>query len=544
MKIKTAPADVWAEYQDGIAYNHNISLYDTVKRNEKFFIGDQWSGVNAPDLDKPVFNILKRIGNMQMAYIVSDDIAVNVTPFIDDGTHEAKMKIISREIEKVIEYARIKKENRRVLRNAFVQGDGCLHYFMDMSVQTGTAAEGVIGAECLDSTNIFFGNPADNDVQHQPYIIVLMRRDVEDARKEAIREGINEKDAESNIVPDADTNMMNEEHTHDNLVSVLVKYWKEDDGVHCCITTQTETIKKEWNTGLKLYPISFMNWDEIKNCYHGQAAVTGLIPNQIFINKLFAMQMDYVKKLAFPKLIYDAGRFPNGFSNKIGEAVKVSGNVNDAITNAFKMPDLDASVMALTEKVYQYTQETMGASDAALGNIRPDNASAIVATQQATTAPLELVRRNFYQFVEDGVRIIIDLMRVHYGKRTVIVEETVADTATGAQTKQKVAQVFDFDTLNEYALNLEVNIGSSAYWSEIMQVQTSGNLLTAGVLQDPEVYIDSIPDAYLRNKAAILESVREQKKQMQTMQQPQPQMQGIDVQQMLQPAEAAVPPMQ
>ena len=220
-----------------------------------------------------------------------------------------------------------------------------------------------------------------------------------------------------------------------------------------------------------------------------------------------------MKKHAFPKLIYDAGRLPKGISNKIGEAIAVQGNVDSAITNAFKMPDLDASVMTLTEKAIQYTQETMGASDAALGNIRPDNASAIVATQQATTAPLELVRQNFYQFVEDGVRIIIDLMRAHYGKRSVVVEKTETDEETGVQVKKKVIEAFDFNTLNDYALNLEVNVGSSAYWSEIMQVQTSGNLLTAGILQDPEVYIESIPDAYLRNKAAILESIREGKRQ-------------------------------
>lgn len=538
MKIKTEPAEVWAEYQDGISYNHSVGLYDTVRQNENFYIGKQWEGVNAPDLDKPVFNILKRIGNTQIANIVSDDIAVGLTPFIDDGTHEDKMKIVSREIEKVIEYAKIKVKYRDVLRNTYVQGDGAMHYFMDMSVQTGTAAEGVIGAEDIDSTNIFFGNPADHEVQHQPYIIILMRRDVDDARAEAVQWGMSEAEAESSIIPDSDTNMINEEHTLDNLVSVLVKFWKENGTVHSCIVTNNVTIRKVWDTGLKLYPIAFMNWDRVKNSYHGQAAVTGLIPNQIFINKTFAMAMDYVKKAAFPKLIYDGNKFPHGFSNKIGEAIKVTGNVNDAITNAFKMPDLDAAIMQLTDAVYKYTQETMGASDATLGNIRPDNAAAIIATQTATTVPLELVRKNFYQFVEDGVRIILDLMRVYYGARPVVVEKTVADEA-GQQKKQKTIEIFDFSMLNDYALNLEVNIGSSAYWSEIMQTQTSGNLLSAGVITDPEVYLESIPDKYVKNKADILESIREQKR---TAQPPQQVPQGAELANIAAtPAEAEAP---
>ncbi len=545
MKIKTEPSQIWQEYQDGIAYNHAIGLYDKQKKCENFFNGKQWEGVNAPDLDKPVFNILKRIGNMQISYIASDDIAVSLKPFIDDGKTDSEMKIIAGEIDKVVEYAQIKKENRGILRDGFVEGDGCMHLFFDTSKETGTAATGTIGAESVDITNFFFGNPADNDVQAQPYIIILMRRYVDDARREAVEHGtMTEKEAETAIIPDSDTNMLNEDVTNNDLVSVLVKYWKENDSVHCCVTTQNAVIREAFDTELKLYPIAFMNWEEVKNRYHGQSAVEGLIPNQLFINKIFAMYMDYIKKLAFPKLIYDKNRFPNGFNNRIGEAIAVNGNVNEAATNAFRMPDLDSSLLAFIDKVYQYTQETMGASDAALGNIRPDNATAIVATQQATTAPLELVRRNFYQFVEDEVRIIIDIMRVNYGVRDVVVEEVVTNPQTGETSKEKVRKPFDFDTLNDYTLNLEVNIGSSAYWSEVMQTQTLSNLVTAGVIQDTELYLESLPDKYVPNKAKLLESVRSQKAQAEQqtaqMQAPQLPAQGA-VQQLAQPVAENAP---
>jgi hypothetical protein len=258
-----------------------------------------------------------------------------------------------------------------------------------------------------------------------------------------------------------------------------------------------------------------MNWEEVKNRYHGQSAVAQLIPNQIFINKGFAMHMDYFKKLAFPKLIYDSNRFPRGFSNRIGEAIAVNGNVAEAITSAFKMPDLDAAFLTFIEKTYQYTQETLGASDAALGNIRPDNATAIVATQQATTAPLELVRGNFHQFVEDTVRIILDLMRTHYGTRDVIVEKKETDE-NGAEQTMRIKEAYDFSKIGDYALNLEINVGSSSYWSEIMQMQTAGNFLATGVITDPEIYLEAIPDKYISNKQKLIENIREQKKAAQT----------------------------
>ena len=61
MKIKTEPAQVWTEYQRGVSYNQSIGLYETVKQNNDFYNDKQWEGVNAPDLDKPVFNFLKPV---------------------------------------------------------------------------------------------------------------------------------------------------------------------------------------------------------------------------------------------------------------------------------------------------------------------------------------------------------------------------------------------------------------------------------------------------------------------------------------------------
>ena len=56
MKIKTDPAGIFGEYNRGVAYNTGIELYETVERNENFYNDKQWEGVNAPDIDKPVFN--------------------------------------------------------------------------------------------------------------------------------------------------------------------------------------------------------------------------------------------------------------------------------------------------------------------------------------------------------------------------------------------------------------------------------------------------------------------------------------------------------
>ena len=80
-----------------------------------------------------------------------------------------------------------------------------------------------------------------------------------------------------------------------------------------------------------------------------------------------------------------------------------------------------------TTAAINYTQNFMGASDAALGDTRPDNTSAIVALQRASNAPLELVKLNMYESIEDLGRIYLDHMRVYYGTRYVQVKMLTKD---------------------------------------------------------------------------------------------------------------------
>ncbi len=503
---------IFAQYKKGVAYKQSIDLYETVKKNQRFFVGNQWEGVHAPELDKPVFNILKRVCNLFVASIVSDDIGASIRPYRLDAQSQFGARILETELARAIEHAKIKSKNRDAVKNACVDGDACFYVYFDDKAKTGQTAQGMPAVELIDNTNVVFANTATTDVQKQEYILITQRCNVEEVRREALKNGISPAEVDA-IVPDADENEMTAYEDAQN-VTVIVKLWRENGSIYCAKSTAQAFVKYPFDTGLSLYPIAYMSWEKVKNSCHGQAAVTELLPNQIFINKCYAMGMDYVKKLAFPKLIYDGNKFPNGFSNRIGEAIKVSGNVNDAVAHAFRMPDMSNQVMELVEKTMAYTKEYMGASDASLGVMRPDNASAIIALQQATMAPLELNKLAFYQFVEDYVRILIDVITTCYGERLVCYTDAEDNTAE---------TVFDFALLRDAVFDLEVNIGASAYWSEIAQTQTADNLFNKGIITDPEIYLESIPEMYVKNKQNILKAIRENKAAaaMQTTESPQ-----------------------
>ena len=211
--------------------------------------------------------------------------------------------------------------------------------------------------------------------------------------------------------------------------------------------------------------------------------------------------MEHVKKMAFPKIAYNRALLPGGWSNRAGEAIPVNGDPNLALCANLGGADMSNQVISLIEKTISYTRDTMGASDAALGNIRPDNTSAIIAVQKSAQMPLELQRMAFYDFVEQYIRIFLEIMRVDYGLRYV---------NTSNQEGESFPQLTDFSQLEYLQLKLDVDVGAGSFWSELAQVQTIDNLLQNGIISDPITYLDSIPDGYIKNKAKMIAKLKEQ----------------------------------
>ncbi len=515
MKIKKEAHEIWKEYERGISYNTGINLYENVERNNNFFNDRQWEGVNAPDLDKPVFNFLKPVVNYYTAMLISDDIATNVELANNmDGKREKKTKkpvmpdekqpesmdekipkIIAQEVDNIIERTNMKFKNRRMIRNCAIDGDGCFYIWFDPDAETGFSYRGEIKIDLADNTNVLFGNPSEPDAQEQPYILIAYRRLSEEVKDEARLNGMNADE----VVADNEAHYVNAEMDRDNdYTTVLLKMWKEKGTVHILKCTRTAVIKKEVNTEYKLYPLVWMSWEGMKNCYHGVSPLTGKIQNQIFVNKLYAMAMMYTTKMAFPKMLYDRTKI-SAWDNRIGKAIGVAGNPSEALFANFQSADMSGNVMNMVQSTISQTKEMMGASDAALGNVKPDNTSAIIAVQKASSMPLDLQRMDFYNFVENCVRIFIEIMRVNYGTRGV----TLTDSE-GAVTQEE----FDFSKLADYALNLKIDIGQGSYWSELMQVQTLDNMMKSKVIPDALTYLEAVPEGYIKNKNKIIESIR------------------------------------
>lgn len=497
MRKNLTPEGVFAEYEKGESYNRAIELYGTTQKNEDFYVGDQWKGVNAPDLEKPVINFLKRAVCYLISMIVSDDVSVALTPGARSDDADFLADCLEGEVAAVIEQTKAKTLARDMLRNCAVDGDGCFYFWFE---PTGGAG-GRIRIENLDNTKVLFGNPYVKEAEDQPYIIIVRRRSAAELREEAKAAGAADWE---NIRPDGAGLYMNEgENAGNDLATELIRLWKEDGTVRFLRTAKDCLIKPPADTGLRRYPLAWMNWESVKNSYHGRAAITGVIPNQIFVNKLWAMAMEHEKHMAFPKLFYDITKIRQ-WTNRVGQAIGVAGDPNTAVASSFRASDMSAQAMELVEKTISYTKECLGASDIALGNVAMDNTSAIIALQNAASAPLALQKLSFYQFWEDCVLIMLDMIRAYYGVREVNFD-------AGGEN----ASVFvDFSAVDTEGMKLSVDVGASSYWSELMQIETADSLYRNGVITDAVTYLESIPDKYIRGKKKIIAKLEEQKAKM------------------------------
>lgn len=296
--------------------------------------------------------------------------------------------------------------------------------------------------------------------------------------------------------------------------------------VHVTKATKSCNIFEDVDTGLSRYPIAWGNWERQKNQYHGRALVTGIVPNQIFINSMMAMVFRHLQLQSFPKTVYNADLI-NQWNNEVGTAIGVRGmqpgQELGTVARILQPADMSNQIVLAIDKVMEYTKECLGATDAQMGNMRLDNTSALMVLQTSSEVPLENPRSILYEWVEDIAAILLDMMGTYYGKRPIQREREfkenvldsnnnpVIDPVTGQMqvntVKRRVMEEYDFRKLKGLWFNIYVQVGATTQYSEIAMVQTLDNLRRDGTLEIVD-YLERIPDRLIPRKQELIDSLR------------------------------------
>ena len=511
--------EIQKKFEKAYSFNQQIGLYDQVMVNENFFIGNQWEGVEANGLPTPTFNMFKRILNFQVSNITSDKpviraLAMPSTSSMPMRNLEKIAEIVSQQFSFISQRNRLPGMLREFLRNAGVTGDGCIHCYFDPTIENGQDVKGEIVCEVIDNLRVMFGNPNCRDVQKQPYIIISRRELVEDVRwrAENMKEaGLCKIDDVDSIKPDSEKFQNKYDAYTDDKVTVLTYYFRnrETKTIWCMESTESGLIREAYDTEYTLYPLVWLNWDYIRDCYHGQAMITGLIPNQKFFNKMIAIVGISMLTTSFPKIIYDRTKVRN-WDGRVGTAVGVQGTV-EGVAKILDGASISPQISQFLELVFDKTHSLLGASDVAMGDSRPDNTSAIIALQRAANTPMEATKHNAEQCLMDLGRIWQDIMTVKYGIRYVSVSmdlDKPGEQPLGMDLEpQKFTEPFDFASLKNIQLTIEQEAGGSTYWSEIASMQTLDNLFMNKAIT-AEQYVARVPNGYIVGREELLAEMR------------------------------------
>ncbi len=496
----------WELYERGKEYNESLGLYEKVNLNERFYRGDQWDGASSGGLPTPVFNIFRRIINYFTSSIMQTPIKMRYSfsaPVLRGFTKE-ELADAGKRLNAIADMRWEKNKMNDLLADALtdaaVSGDAVCYTYWDSDIKTGQAFKGDFVSLLIDNTNVFFGDPNSKSVQDQPYILIAQRETVEELALQAKRNGRRQEEIDR-ICPDNDTAKQSGDMAHYELEGTkcisLIKLWKDENGhVLYRKSVKNAIIKDTTDTLLTRYPISFFNWYPIKNSWHGQAVGTGLIDNQRFINKGYAMVMKHMMDTAFSKVVYDSTLL-DGWSDRVGEAIAVNGPVEN-VAKVISPGQMQSGMLEVLSMAISDTKEFMGATDAALGSVAPNNTSAILALQSTSAVPLENVKRALYRFVEDIGLIWLDFMLAYYDDRRLVgVIENGSEEYLG----------FGLKKFGDCLFGCKVDVGASSYWSEIGALNTLDSLLKLGRISTIQ-YLERIPDGLIPEKDKLIEEIR------------------------------------
>ena len=506
--------EIYGQFRKGLDFNNRLDLNETVENNENFFIGRQWEGVNSNGLPKPVFNFLKRVTLHQVANITSDNVTMHAQPLAaapdDSGELEKLTTMVNNEFAALMEHNRIPNLTREYMRNSAVDGDGCTYSWWDPDAEVGKGIKGTIRTEIVENTRVLFGNPNSKDVQSQPWIIVFRRQFVDEVKAYAEDHGASQETIDSIVSDDDERQSMMESYVDDRCTVVLrLRRDRKTKTIWAAEVTRDAVVRDEWDLGIRLYPITWVPWDYVQDCYHGQALITGLIPNQVFINKMFAMVMISLMTTAYPKVVYDKTRITS-WTNQVGAAIGVNGGDVSNVAKIIDPAQISPQVAQFIASAIEYTQTFTGATAAALGDTRPDNTSAIIALQRAASIPSEITKQNLYQSIEDLGRIYLEFMAEYYGRRPVdvpvkdVVDDPAMLTFAGVPGNKRIIVDFDFSELKNVPMLMKLDVGASSYWSEIASTQTLDNLLMQEKI-DIVDYLERIPEGYISKRQELID---------------------------------------
>jgi hypothetical protein len=508
--------DIWELYERSRNYCRMINMFTETDKNYRFYNGDQWEGLKIKGIEPVQLNFIKPIVKYKVGNINSNLWAANFSSENFENKDFRKVaektcEMLNKKASKVWEKDSLDLKIRKVTKDSAINGEGIMYIHYDVENQTPVN-------EIISKNDIFFGNENDSDIQRQPYILIKQRLPVIEVQELARIEGVSEENIKA-IIGDNDTFEESGEASKlekDNMCTLVTKLYKENGTVHFAKATRYLDVKEDTDSGLSLYPVAHMIWEQKEGSARGEGEVKHHIPNQIEVNKTIMRRLITVKNTAYPQKVVNTDKVINpSAADQVGATLKTKGGMSvEDVRNIFahiQPAQMSVDVEKVQNELISITRELAGAGDIATGEVNPESASgkAILAVQQAAQQPLVEQLSELKTFIEDLTRIWLNMFIV-YSEEGITLEDTITDPTTGEEVTELVT--VPQTVMEELQATVKVDITPKGAFDKFAQEVSLENLLKAGYfsvqrLPELEVYVKLLDDDSVMPKAKLEEAI-------------------------------------
>ncbi len=505
MKIK--PIEILNEFKKGCEFKAAMGtrgIFEQSKINHRFFIGDQWYGARCGS-ERPLVrhNVIKRVGDYKMSQILNTKTSMSFSaegvPSVEDCGPLTRfsgelsdceigsvMKALSDYYNVTAERVNLEKLTCEALKNAYIAGTAFIYTYWNPGLLTGTFADnkkttpikGDIACEILNVEDVVFADPYCEGLQEQPYIIISAKKDVESVIREARLYGAT-----------AATLLQIKEKAANGKITVFTKLYKayNTDGsfeIKGVKVTGECTVRQEFSTNLRLYPLAVLKWESKHNCAYGESEITYLIPNQIAINRMITANVWSSLTTGLPIMLVNGDTVTESITNDPGQIIKIYGS-NEDVASAVHFVSPPASIKEFDDSINNLINNTLtqsGANEVALGDAKAENATALMTMRDAALMPLQIVKNSYYVFLEEIARIWADFWICLYGKRQIKLK------ADGNYEYFP----FDGDRYKALIVNTKIDVNNATVYGEKEQLETLITLYDKGIINAKQL-LERIP---------------------------------------------------
>jgi len=533
----------------GQTYKTGRNLTEKWNEYTRFWESDQWPAVTAgtENYPRPVTNHFSEIIGMKVAGLTYEKPEMYFEPKkgsmrnafkveaepVDE--EEEKFEITPSELLVVMaghiaDFNNIEDLLEQQSLSSSLLGNGILYSYWDNTI-SGSGDGSFIGEICvmeIDIADFFPGDPKEQSIQKQPYIIVTERRPLKQVKQdyEKFSEFVDKLEADPATsqmqvydherIEQTETDYVNLVHHWERKIETKEEEIGEEDEketitrrearIEYTVVCQDYIIRKEENYyKSNLYPFTNFAWYPKRKSFFAKSEGDDLINNQKELNRLQGIAILGAYKTGLPDKLYKSD-----FVKKEDLSQGPGGNIIEDMTppaqgwgvTYLNPPQIATYIPFLKDIMAQGMKDTSGVHEAWSGKAPSAhlNASAIMALQEAAGVRIRGIQRRLYHSYKELGEIWLGYIKQYYNEDRLY-------KVFGKNNVEGLAW-FDVDKFDEMEFDVKVTLGSASPYSKTVIASTLEKMAELGLI-DGDLYLRMLPPEVFPKVVDLLELIED-----------------------------------